>query len=295
MVTDPNERRRRLTFAQREAGAPVPDKMKRDEIPRVLRIKLYERVSGQIAFTSPYPELTEEGQVVGGQWARILYDAHIEFHEELPDEYSRSFHFHTSRLKDLFLDGRFDQVYGFLEYVLRHPSYTAGFAEQLATLLEFEGAPYRILNRDTIVPFTSDEEMETISAALANISSSHLEGVHAHYKTAAEALGKADFAGSMRESIHAVESLTKLLTGKATLQEGVKVLAKQGRLHTTVQSALEKIAAWTNAVAGIRHANDAASASPDVDEHDATYMLALCGATLSYLKRRGDKRDVEVS
>lgn len=295
MITDPNERRGRLTFAQREAGAPVPDPMRRDEIPRVLRIKLYERVRGQIVFTSPYPELTDEGHVVRGQWARILYDAHIEFHEELPDDYSRSFSFHMSRLKDLFLDGRFDQVYGFLEYVLRHPSYTAGFADQLATLLEFEKAPYRIVGRDTIVPFTSDEEMETISAALTDISSSDLEGVHAHYKAAAAALGKADFASSMRESIHAVESLTKLLTGKATLQEGVKALAKQGRIHTTVQAALEKVAAWTNAVAGIRHANNAASASPDVDEHDATYMLALCGATLSYLKRRGDKGEVGVS
>jgi hypothetical protein len=82
-----------------------------------------------------------------------------------------------------------------------------------------------------------------------------------------------------------------LLTGEATLQDEVKALAKQGRIHTTVQSALEKIAAWTNAVAGIRHANDPSSAEPLVSEDDASYMLALCGATVSYLMRRGQKAE----
>jgi hypothetical protein len=47
-----------------------------------------------------------------------------------------------------------------------------------------------------------------VKAALADTASLNLQGVHSHYKQAAHALGKSDFAGSMRESIHALASIS---------------------------------------------------------------------------------------
>ena len=122
---------------------------------------------------------------------------------------------------------------------------------------------------------------------MASLDTPQLAGAKDHYKKAAVSLSAGDFAGSMRESIHAVESLTKALTGKSTVQEGLKTLAKQKHLNVTLADALEKVAAWTNAVAGIRHANAPGAPGADVTEDDALYMLAICGATISYLKLRG--------
>jgi hypothetical protein len=264
--------------------------MKRDEIPRVLRIKLFDLVRDQIRLTVAPGLFGDFMEMrVAGNWGRVLYSAHMELLELMPDEYDETFDHQIANLKALFAGGRFDEEYCFLEFVLRHPQYPKGFAAQLVTLFDDASASYRIVGSDTFVPYSSDEEVATVRAALADMGTPGLEGVHSHYTAAANELGKSDFAASMRESIHAVESLTKLLTGEPTLQDGVKALAKQGHIHVTVQAALEKIAAWTNGVAGIRHAKAAEAPTPSVDEDDAMFLFGICGTTLSYLKRRGVK------
>src|SRR5258708_3169913 len=279
---------RRLTFAQRVHGVPVPQQMRRDEASRPLRIKLYIILSGAIGGT------LRENSIAGWfglpvPWRRILHDLHTEHRERMPDEFEGAYEPAMKRLKGSVSDEDGVALYGDVEFILRHPDCPNGLAAQVNGAFEETQAPYRVVGGDTLVPHTSDEEIAVVSEAFHELEDPRLKGARAHYRAAAEALTAGDYAGSMRESIHAVESITKLMTGKKTLQDGVSELAKHNHLHGTVQAALEKIAAWTNAVAGIRHANEAGAATPAVNEDDAVFLLGLCGATISYLKRRGEK------
>ena len=276
---------KRLTFAQREAGAPLPQQMARGEITRGLRVRLFDVL--RTAIDVEYVDRI--GNCVVGDWEEILGDLHIEFLEMMPDEFNSLWTIQESDLKALFERGDFARIYGLIEFILRHEQCPKRFAQRVNDVLEETQAAYRIFGGDTLAPYASEEEAAIVAGAAEDVGSHELDGVSRHYKAAMTALTGGDYAGSMRESIHAVESLTKLMTGEKTLQDGVVKLARQKHLHVTVQAALEKIAAWTNAVAGIRHANDATAAAPAVEEDDAIYMLAICGATLSYLKRRGER------
>jgi hypothetical protein len=275
----------RMTFAQREAGAPLPQQMKRDEVTRRLRVRLYSFLRSTIIGAGGIQHSWDD---VEGAWDDIFWSLHTDFLENMPDTYSSTFSRVDAAVKQIFENGDYALLFGALEHILRHESCPGGLASQIQHILEETQAAYRIVDHDTFVPFTSEGELATVVAASGDLGDSRFVGAKAHYKAAMEALTGGDYAGSMRESIHALESLTKLLTGKKTLQDGVVELVKGKQLHTTVGAALEKVAAWTNAVAGIRHAKDAANANPSVNEADAVYLLALAGATMSYLRRVGE-------
>jgi hypothetical protein len=61
----------------------------------VLRIKLYDLIRQQIRFTA---NMDQHGHNIAGQWSRILYDAHIEFFEEMPEDFSRHVEVQTQAL-----------------------------------------------------------------------------------------------------------------------------------------------------------------------------------------------------
>ena len=271
----------RLNFAQREFGAALPQQMKRDEITRALRVQLF-------ATTRNHVELEEtlgEPDKVAESWYDILYDVHVEHLERMPDEFDDDWRDQDATLRQVFEKGTAVQVYGFLEFILRHPSCPNNFAAAINAVLVKTQAAFRIVDGDTLAPFASEEEGATVIAAVADLGEPQFVGAKDHYKKAVSALSSADYAASMRESIHAVESVTKALTGESTVQKGVKALASKGHLHVTLSDALEKVAAWTNAEAGVRHANEPSSPKPNVTEADALYLLQIGGSTISYLKR----------
>ena len=275
---------RRLTFAQREFGAPMPQQMMRHEVTRGLRVKLFTTLRDAI----PVRDFNYS-MVVAEPWATILYDLHVEHFELMPDEWDDRWTLVEDALKRVFVDGTAEEIFGLLEFLLRHQGCPKRFAPAINSALESTQAAFRIVDGDTLVPYSSEEETATVVAAISDLADPQLAGAKEHYKKAAGSLSDGDYAGSMRESIHAVESLTKALTGKSTVQNGLKALASQGILHTTVADAFEKVAAWTNAVAGIRHANAPAAPTADVAEEDALPMLTVCGALVSYLKRRRER------
>jgi hypothetical protein len=66
---------------------------------------------------------------------------------------------------------------------------------------------------------------------------------------------KPDARNSIKESISAVESTTKVIaqTPKATLEDALKVLDKQGDLHPCLKAAFSKLYGYTSDEGGIRH------------------------------------------
>jgi hypothetical protein len=82
--------------------------------------------------------------------------------------------------------------------------------------LETSGAAYRLLDDGaTIVPITTEAERQTLNWAFSDLAASEFHGGRAHLRKAAQLLTAGKSADSIRESIHAVESVARRLLALA--------------------------------------------------------------------------------
>ena len=93
-----------------------------------------------------------------------------------------------------------------------------------------------------------------------------------------------DYKNCVKESISAVEAICKIIADEpnSDLSKAIKHLKKGGiHIHPTLESAWEKIYAYTCDVGGIRHAEKLFES--DVTFEEAKYMLISCSAFVNYL------------
>ncbi len=117
-----------------------------------------------------------------------------------------------------------------------------------------------------------------------------------HFKTALELLSdrtSPDYRNSIKESIIAVEAISKLITGNSgtTLGRALATIESQGQvqLHTKLKDGFINLYGYTSDAHGIRHALKD-------DEHpafeDARYMLVSCSAFVNYLIEKATKAGI---
>ena len=139
----------------------------------------------------------------------------------------------------------------------------------------------------TILPAVTPEEGNAVVESLQALRGAGLSGSVAHLRAAAECINRGDWAGSVRESIHAVESVARQLDPKASNKLGPALdsLKRRGTLHPALEVAFQKLYGYTNADQGIRHPLlDQPKAAAGRDE--AVFMLGACASFASYLWRR---------
>jgi hypothetical protein len=112
--------------------------------------------------------------------------------------------------------------------------------------------------------------------------------VHTHFREALRKLSdrqNPDYRNSIKESISAVESACKKLTGdqSADLNRALQKLEARKSFHPAFKQSLEKLYAWTGDASGIRHSIKDA---PMPTKADAQYMLVACSAFVNYLFAR---------
>jgi hypothetical protein len=113
-----------------------------------------------------------------------------------------------------------------------------------------------------------------------------------HVRTALELYSKKpqpDYRNSIKESISAVESAAKIITGlpNATLGEAIKQIDQRHSLHESFKKGILRLYGYTSDKGGIRHS---LTDSTNIDEADARYMLVSCSAFANYLISRYDKQ-----
>jgi uncharacterized glyoxalase superfamily protein PhnB len=271
-----------LSFAQAEGASPLPEQLKLKQVSLGLKSYLWrfilESMKGDVdSFGRGYDPLRVEGS-----WCDILYDWHsLECHKPA-DEFSNYFDELRPYVKSLIYADDYVTVLGFVEYIVRHPECPADFDRVIAAILERNLAAYRLVNR-TIVPITSEANAISISQSLETLKETEFGGATAHLEFAAARLSKGDYADSIRESIHAVESVAKMLAPEAnTLDPALKKLEKAGVVHPALKQGFANLYGYTSDEKGVRHAlMDKGGA--DVSETDALYMFGSCAAFVSYL------------
>lgn len=275
MQDDPYAERKKLTFAQAEGVERVPSQLALKEVSQELRARLWRAVYHSLL------KYSDRGRL-HGPWLEALYSRHVEHEHRMADEFDYSFAHHHPQLKSLFEQGSYIVIFDFLQYVLRQPS-RPYIADEIRRALEDGRAAYRLLDDDrTIVPITSEAELDTLNRVFVDLDAAEFHGAGAHLKKAAEHLSAGKSADSIRESIHAVESVANAISGAKTLGDALGALEKKAYVHPALKKGFSSLYGFTSDEKGIRHAlleKDAA----EVDETDAIFMIGACASFVSYL------------
>lgn len=141
---------------------------------------------------------------------------------------------------------------------------------------------YRIID-DKIVEITSEEEIIAIEKALEDSQ----DNVKSHLSKSLELYAKkpiGDYSNSIKESISAVEAMSRNITGENVLNFK-KMEEKSVIIPPVLRQAFEKLYGYTNDKStGIRHALMEDTNLPQAEE--ALFMLVSCSAFINYVNKK---------
>jgi len=276
---------RPLTFSQAQGYEDIPGPLALEEISEEARNKLwsllYLHVLSQSGLTHPMGPL-----IVKSPWAEILLGLHIDFMKSPSDEFSPRLDHFIGEYKERFLrTDRFNRVFDILEMVMRHGNCPPSFVTEAAATFEDCRLAYVVDQRIpvTILPAATPEEGAAIRNALEDVRAAGLQGAESHLRESGQLINAGDWAGSVRESINAVESVARRIAPEAqTLGSALK---KMGGLHPALKEAFSSLYGYTSDEQGIRHALLDGAASP-AQRDEAVFMLGACASFVSYMLRK---------
>ena len=185
------------------------------------------------------------------------------------------------------------KAYDFIEFIAdKYPDKSTNdmFISSCNTVLEQESSAYRFVG-GKLTQMTSEEEIAEIEEVL----SSPLQPVSTHMKRALDLLSdkeSPDYRNSIKESISAVEAISKAFTGstKGTLGQALEKLEEKIKLHPDLKQAFKNLYGYTSDAEGIRHALMGES---NLTHDDAKFMLVSCSAFINYLISKGSKIGID--
>ena len=194
-------------------------------------------------------------------------------------------------IKNIFLSSEWNRAFDLIEFVIkewpkkssdnRHIKERNKFIDRCNNTLKKENSAYQIV-RGRVVGITAKQEIESIESAMATPH----DGANGHIKNALSLFSRRenpDYRNSIKESISAVESIIREITGEDSVSAGVDKLEKHGiKLHGAHRSALKKLYGFTSDANGIRHASK--NSEPfDINQNTARFMLVVCSAFVNYI------------
>jgi hypothetical protein len=204
------------------------------------------------------------------------------------------------QIRDYFFKAEWYEVYDFLEFVVGMnsiPYFIEFFIEKANQILEIEFSAYRFID-GKICPISNSLEINEIEEALIqNNSFTSLNGVNIHLTNALDKLSdrvNPDYRNSIKESISALETAFRTITGESTLGKALNSLESNGvKIDEQLKNGYEKIYAFTNnKQSGIRHAIIDEHNEPDFD--DAKYILLLSSSMINYLVGKCKSQNVKI-
>ena len=188
-----------------------------------------------------------------------------------------------------------NKIYDLMQFLLGKPYVRIGYADQLNYVLEREFSGYRVI-KNLIVPVSNELETDTIDEALNSAKKyTALDGVNVHLGNALVLLSDRndpDYRNSIKESVSAVETAAKLITGESTLGNALNKIEKTGLpVNNQLKESFNKIYNFTNdKTAGIRHGVSGEHVAPDFET--AKYVLVTSSAFVNYLVGLAEKAGV---
>ena len=272
---------RPLTFSQAQGYEPIPGPLALEKISEEARNKLWSTLHTRVG------KVTDRN-FVQSPWVDILSDLHIDFLGRPSDEFTPHLNLFVKEYKERFLRTEpFNKVFDILEMVMRHrkcpPSFihdiTAAFEDCRLAYFVDRGFPVMIL------PAATPEEGATIRNALEDVRAAGLPAAESHLRESGRLINAGEWAGSVRESIHAVESVARRIAPEAEDDALTKALDKIDWLPPALKSTMGNLYGYASREHGIRHAlvNEATSSA---QQEEAVLMLGACASFVSYMLRK---------
>ena len=273
----------KLSFSQRHGHSPIPKRLRLEELPKNARVAIWNVLARAIT-----TDMRRQASLLSGPSAWI--DILISMHEGVFHEKFNAFDFDStvSRIDQIVQTSTFWVVFDLLEFILRHPLCPDGLMDEMADCLAASHLAYSIesATEPTIIPVASEAEGHTISDAFKSLKEAGFRSATRHLEQASQLINKRDYSSSVRESIHAVESVAKRLAPSSnSLGTALTALEKDGTLHPALKGGFSKLYGYTSDEQGIRHALlDRPDA--DVGPEEAVFMLGACAAFTGFLARK---------
>lgn len=268
-----------LTFGQSIGVTPMPSQLAPREISTELSAHL---------FAAFYYDMNLQKENHGWEdhlrsdW-RVIMNTWFIFKMHLPaDEVSTTVEDNIRYVKSLLYSQDYVKVFDFAQFVCRSEKCPPSIRSNVGKALVDCRSAYRLIDK-TIIPITSEADATSVQEAFKVAELNPAQGPRTHMKAAAEALTEGDWAGSVRESISAVESAAIVVEPAAdTLGKALATLERKRRLHGGLKQAFGALYGYTSDADGVRHALVLENKA-DVNEADAMFMFGACTAFVSYL------------
>ena len=277
------------SFSQREGFEPVKNIIQVDNMDRDLRNSLWNALCIWYWKRARAKYISEDENI--SIFVSILWLNYFkEPIDTLPDYWPHVLEY----IRKYYFECKWNNVYDFIDFIARNsPDTTINreFMKSCNRYLEKELSAYRFVG-GILTPITSEEEITEIEEALG---ADFLKPVHTHLKTALSLFSdrkSPDYRNSIKESISAVEAISKLITKKpnATLGDALKKIESKVDIHVALKKAFNKLYGYTSNEQGIRHSLLDES---NLDFEDAKFMLVVCSAFINYLILKSPKAGIE--
>ena len=274
---------RNLSFSQAEGYEELPKTLKLKELPREARVHIwnvfYLHLEDAVERHYDINYLTQE-------WNNIMRHFYL-WHDYVPlDELDVRYSVVLMDLKDRIYRLPFNKVFDLIQFVMRHSDCPDQFTNLMKKAFSRCRLAYTISEDQpvTIIPAVTRTEGELIVASLNNLSTAGLGGSASHLRKSAERINRSEWADSIRESIHAVESVARQIAPDRTntLTQALESIDKKGSFHPDLKEACKKLYWYTSDEEGVRHALLDRKHSR-VGRDEAVFMLGACASFASYL------------
>ncbi len=277
------------TFAERMGFRPVRSVLQIDGMDEALRNGLWNMVHlhyWRRYMTSPHPFRQKDlGLLLYRVWAFTFKQPT----DSKPDNLSVAW----AQLRLWFLQkAEWLDVYEFIQQLPNWYEDTYGdqtndrFRAGCNRMLEQEMSAYRFVG-GVLTRITSEEEADSIEQALAAASDS----THAvHLAKALKLLSdreQPDFRNSIKESVAAVEALSKKLSGSKSqgVKDALSRLNTEGKLPTPLKDSMTALYGYaSNTQTGVRHAIEGTAV--EVGFAEAKFALVTCSALINFMLER---------
>ena len=278
------------TFSQRYGYEPLPEPMRIEELSKGLRTELWNAVRRLLL-----DEKQKHGQLThfNGETRRFVERVLGRWSGQPEDEMPYRIESVMNVFKDAFGDANFNRVLDLMEVLISDIRVESVFIIAVERSFEEHAAAYWLNTNGMPLQFfprTSKEQGDAVRAGIETLHENKMDGAASHLRKASEGMRSGDYGDSIRESIHAVESVARLIDpeAKKTLGPALDSLERAGLLkHTALKDAFKKLYGYTSDEQGIRHSLvDQSSADVDLDE--ALFMFGACASFAAYLATKSE-------
>lgn len=273
------------TFSQAHGYEAMPSMLELEQLDQNARTRITNVL---INCVNAYTHYRSSVPKVGDRMKAIARDLHIHHHVRPLDDWSNERKYVADQFRNIAMRRSFNHVFDMIQFIMRHSQCPPFLIVDMKKAFFDSNLAYAIDDSDppTIMPIATAAEGESILSSLRELTDAGLQGSASHLRKSAECVNSGQWADSIRESIHAVESTAKKIDPKANeLKPALQSLEKRIAFHPALKKAIISLYGYTSDEKGIRHAllnNDEAR----VDRDDAVFMLGACAAFASYLWRK---------